>query len=145
MELHPELFQKIVDKFGKADTDLFASRINRKLKRYVFWHPEPEAMAVNALSLTLNNNFLYMFPPLSLVDRVIAKVNRDKTEAVIMVPDWSTQYWYRQLMQMTSHQSLYSRPSAKNLILTRKTSENHPLHLKLQLMTIRVMLLLSKF
>ena len=28
-KLHPELFQKIVDKFGKPDTDLFASRTNR--------------------------------------------------------------------------------------------------------------------
>ena len=28
-KLHPELFQKIVDKFGKPDIDLFASRTNR--------------------------------------------------------------------------------------------------------------------
>ena len=51
-KLYPELFQKIVDKFGKPDTDLFASRINRQLKSYVSWHPEPEAMIVNAFSLT---------------------------------------------------------------------------------------------
>ena len=34
-KLHPELFQKINDKFGKLDIDLFASRISRQLKRYV--------------------------------------------------------------------------------------------------------------
>ena len=62
------------------------------------WHPEPEALAVNAFSLTLNNNYFYMFPPFSLVDQVLAKVNRDNTEAVLVVPDWSTQYWYPQLM-----------------------------------------------
>ena len=62
-KLHPELFQKIVDKFGKPDIDLFASRINRQLKSYVSWHPEPEAMAVNAFSLTWNSKFFYMFPP----------------------------------------------------------------------------------
>ena len=28
-KVHPELFQKIVDKFGKPDIDLFASKINR--------------------------------------------------------------------------------------------------------------------
>ena len=33
-KLIPELFQKIVDKFGKPDIALFASRISRKLKRY---------------------------------------------------------------------------------------------------------------
>ena len=143
-KLHPELFQKIIDKFGIPHIDLFTSRINRQLKRYVSWHPEPEAMAVNAFSLNWNNNYFYI-PPFSLVGRVLAKVNRDKTEAVIVVPDWSTQYWYPQIMQMTSHKPLYFRPSAKNLILTHKPSDNHPLHLKLQLMAVRVMLLLLKF
>ena len=46
-----EIFHKIVDKFGKPYTDLFASRINRQVKRYMSWHPEQEA-----LSLTWNNN-----------------------------------------------------------------------------------------
>ena len=97
-KLHSKLFQKIVIKFGKPDIDLFASRINRQLKRYVSWHPEPEGMVVNGLPLTWNNNYFYMFPPFSHVGRVLAKVNRDKTETVIVVPDWSTQYWYPQLM-----------------------------------------------
>ena len=39
-----------------------------------------------------------MLPPFSLVVPVLAKVNRDKTNAVIVVPDWSTQYWNPQLM-----------------------------------------------
>ena len=34
-KLCPEQFQIIVDKFEKPDIDLFASRINRQLKRYV--------------------------------------------------------------------------------------------------------------
>ena len=139
-KLHPELFQKIVDKFGKPDIDLFASRINRQLKSYVSWHPEPEAMAVNAFSLTWNNKFFYMFPPFSLVGRVIAKVIRDKTDAVLVVLVWSTQYWYPQLMHMTTHEPLCFQPSPKNLILSHKPSKNHPLHLKLQLMAIRLML-----
>ena len=49
-KLHPELFHKIADNFGKPDIDLCASRINRQVKRYVSWHPEPEVMAVNAFS-----------------------------------------------------------------------------------------------
>ena len=56
-KLHTELFQKIVDKFGKPDIALFASSISRKLKRYASWHPEPEVMAVHALCLTWDNNF----------------------------------------------------------------------------------------
>ena len=88
---YPALFQKIVEKFGKPDIDLFATRINKQSDRYVSWHPEPEAMAINAFPLTWNNNYFYMFSPFSLVDRVLAKIHREKTNAVIVVPDWSTQ------------------------------------------------------
>ena len=86
-----------------------------------------------------------MFPPFSLVDRVLVKVNRDKTKAVTVVPDWSTHYWYPQLMQMTSHEPLYFQPSAQNLILPHKPLQNHSLHPNLQLMEIRVMLILLQF
>ena len=50
-KFHEKLFQKIIDKFGKPDINLFASRINRELKRYVSWNPEPETMAVNVILL----------------------------------------------------------------------------------------------
>ena len=52
-KLNPVLFHKIVEKFGKPDIYLFATRINRQLERYLSWHPEPDAMAINAFSLTL--------------------------------------------------------------------------------------------
>ena len=90
-KLHPEPFHKIADKFGKPDIGLCASRINRQVKRYVSWHPEPEAMAVNAFSLTWSSNYFYMLLSFSAIDQVLAKVNRDKNEAVIVVRNWSNQ------------------------------------------------------
>ena len=69
-KFNPALFHKIVEKFGKPDIDLFATRINKQLDRYASWHPEPEAMAINAFSLTWNNNYFYMFPRFNLVGRV---------------------------------------------------------------------------
>ena len=101
-------------------------------------------MPVNAYCLIWDNNYFYNLPPFSL-GPVLAKVNREMTETVIVVPDWSTQYWYSQLMQMTNHEPLYFRPLAKNMILPDKPSENHLLHPKLQLMAIRIMMLLLKF
>ena len=140
-KLNPALFHKIVEKFGKPDIDLFASRNNKQLDRYVFWHPEPEAIAINASSLTWNNNYFYMFPPFSLVGRVLAKIHRNKTISVIVVPDWSTQYWYPQLLQVTNQDPLYFRLSPINLTLSYKPSVNHPLCKKLQLIAIRVTIL----
>ena len=144
-KLNLVLFHNIVTKFGKPDIDLFATRINKQLDRYVSWHPELEAMAINAFSLTWNNNYFHMFPPFSLVGRVLAKIHRDKTNAVIVVPDWSTQYWYPQFLQMTNKDPLFFRPLLRNLTLPHKPSVNHPLCKKLQLIAIRVIILQKKF
>ena len=76
---NPALFHKIVKKFEKPDTDLFATRINKQLDRYVSWHPQPVAMATSAFFLTWNNNYFCMFSSFSLVGRVLAKIHRDKT------------------------------------------------------------------
>ena len=66
-KLNLALFYKIVEKIRKPDIDLLATRTNKQLDRYMSWHPEPEAMAINAFSLTWNNIYFYMFPPFSLV------------------------------------------------------------------------------
>ena len=50
-------------------------------------------MAVYAFCRIWDNNYFYNLPLFSL-GPLLAKVNRDKTKAVIVVPDWSTQYWY---------------------------------------------------
>ena len=50
-----------------------------------------------------------MFPPFSLVGRVLAKIHRGKTNTVIVVPDWSTQYWYPQLFQMTNQPAVIKK------------------------------------
>jgi len=49
-DLHSSAFQKIVATFGRPDIDLFASRCN-KCTRYVSWHPDPSAVAVDAFTL----------------------------------------------------------------------------------------------
>ena len=79
-------------------------------------------MTFNAFPLTWNNNYFYTFPPFSLVGQVLVRgAKSDKTEAVAVIPDWSTQNWYPQLMQMTSHEALFIRPSAKKSDSSTKT------------------------
>ena len=51
-KLNLAVFQKIVKKIGKPEIDLFASKINKQLERYVSQHPEPHVMAINAFSHT---------------------------------------------------------------------------------------------
>ena len=54
--------------------DLFASRINNQLRRYVSWEGDPYAWAVNALTLDWGQlTGLYAFSPFSLIQICLQK------------------------------------------------------------------------
>ena len=42
-----DIFQEIVCRFGKPDIDLFASRLNHKLEKYISFKPDHNAIAVD--------------------------------------------------------------------------------------------------
>ena len=53
-QLEHRVVQIIIVNIEVYDTpcrDLFASRLNKQLDRYVSWHPDPDAKAVDAFSL----------------------------------------------------------------------------------------------
>ena len=50
--LDMDIFQEIVCRFGKPDIDFFASRLNHKLEKYISFRPDPNAMAVDAFSIS---------------------------------------------------------------------------------------------
>ena len=63
--LHAEVFDQICRHFGTPDIDLFASRINHKLPRYVAYKPDPHAQAIDAFAHKWDL-FSYIFPPFNL-------------------------------------------------------------------------------
>ena len=60
------LFNKIFNIFGTPHIDLFASRLNTQLQKYVSWHPEANYRAIDAFSIVWDFNLCYVFPPFSL-------------------------------------------------------------------------------
>lgn len=71
--LSHEIFENVVATFGMPDIDLFASRLNHQLPKYVSWEPDPGAAAVYAFSLHWGEMFIYVFPPFCLVNRCLQK------------------------------------------------------------------------
>lgn len=51
-ELSEIAFREIVKKFGKPSIDFFASSINKKCSRYFSWERDPDALAINALTVS---------------------------------------------------------------------------------------------
>lgn len=72
--LNPKIFNKISTLWGPFDIDLFASRLNKRLPKYVAWKHYPNAEFIDAFSVDLNKFYYYAFPPFRVINRVLQKI-----------------------------------------------------------------------
>ena len=101
-QLNDKIWNKICKIFGTPEVDLFASRLNAKLENFVVWGPDPEAYRIDAFTFDWNEGFYYIFPPFSLIDRVVQKLHADGAKAILVVPSWPTQPWYARVQRNTT-------------------------------------------
>ena len=87
-EISKIAFKKINKKFGKFDIDLFATKINKKCVKFVSWFPDPEAIAIDAFTISWTKLYFYTFPPFSLILPTLQKIRNDGARGVLIVPLW---------------------------------------------------------
>lgn len=135
--LDKDIFKKITQHWQMPQVDIFASRLNKQLEHFVSWKPHPDALYVNAFSVDWSSIYFYGFPPFSVISRCLQKVLRDKAECILVVPLWTTQTWYTELMKLLIDYPLVL-PSYDNLLTLGNSDRKHPLIQKLQLMACRL-------
>ena len=96
--LSPKIFEKVVSLFGEPEVDLFATRLNNKVGKYVSWKPDPNALAIDAFALRWTNIFFYAFPPFSCVGRTVQKILEEEAHGILLVPWWPGQPWWGRLI-----------------------------------------------
>lgn len=137
--LHKTIFDKVVKDLGfKPTIDLFASRLNHQIKTYVSWEPDPQCSAVDAFSISWAELDFYAFPPFSLIGPVLAKCRQENALGIMIMPQWTTQYWYPMMIRMLVKPPLLLPKRPDLLILPHKPQEQHPLAGKMQLMAALV-------
>ena len=92
--LSVDIFEVICQKWGTPEIDMFASRLNAKVQKYVSWEPEPDNWKTDAFSFKWDNLFIFCFPPYSLLPRVVRKLRRDRPRAIVVAPHWPAQPWH---------------------------------------------------
>ena len=71
------------------DLDLFASSLNKKLPKYCSRARDPECFHVDVFTLNWSKYKGFAFPPFSLLDRCLLKLDEDCVENIAMVvPLW---------------------------------------------------------
>ena len=93
-KLNCDIFQKLIEKVGKPDIDLFASRLNCQLKPCVSRQPDPEAVAVDAFTINWSGHFSYAFPPFSLIQRVLLKLERESADVLLVAQRFGFRNYY---------------------------------------------------
>ncbi|KAK6011055.1 reverse transcriptase [Ostertagia ostertagi] len=88
--LDSSVSQQIFSHLGRPTVDLFASRLNHKLKPYFSLNPDPGAAKVDAFAHKWSATFGYAFPPFNLIGRVLRKAVRDGATLILVTPLWRT-------------------------------------------------------
>ena len=132
-QLQPDIFCKITDILGTPEIDLFACRLNNQLPKYVSWKPDPGACHVDAFSFSWSGQFVYIFPPFSLLNRCLQKLEKDQTLALLVAPVWPTQVWWPRLLSLLVANPLML-PQDKDLLTLPQSGTLHPLRKQMRLM-----------
>ena len=79
------IFHEAVKKLHvKPQNDLFASRLNYQLRPFVGY--QPEAIAITAFSISWKPYIFYTFLPLSIIPKVLQKIQVEEATGLLVVP-----------------------------------------------------------
>lgn len=100
------MFSRINEVLFMPDTNFFVTRFDTQLKQFVSWKTDPDAWFYNAFSRPWSDLVPYVFPPFSLISKVLAKIQKDRVQkAIVIAPLWSSSHWYPTLLL-----TLFMRP-----------------------------------
>ena len=95
--LHQEIFDILCRTWHYPQVDMFATRYNCKLVQFVSPIPDPKAWSVDALTMSWEGLDMYLFPPVSLMGKVVSKL--------------SDHWYHRAILIARDGSSLSSTPS----------------------------------
>ena len=80
--------------------DCFASRLNFKINNFISRYCDPLCSWVNSFS-TKWSDYVYLFPPYPIINKVISKFISDKTgHGLLICPYWPSQSWFPSLLDL---------------------------------------------
>ena len=81
-------FRRIEERYGPFSADYFASDRSWRKKPFFAKFGVGESSGLDAFSVGWKNGTGYFHPPVGLVWKVVRKAERERTDGVLIVPDW---------------------------------------------------------
>ena len=99
--LHQRVVNCLFKMWNTPVVDLFASIHNKKIQNFCSLLPCQHAVVQDAFTLNWANfSIVYAFPPIVILNRVIAKIRREQARAILIAPNWPQRSWFSQLLYM---------------------------------------------
>ena len=96
-EVNPVIFQQINRLCGPLEIDLFAMRLTSQCPLYS-WRPDPSSMAIDAFLQSWKGLKTYANPPWNLIGRILAQVQSQQSDVILVAHVWKTQPWFPMLL-----------------------------------------------
>ena len=65
--------------------------------------PDPDDLSVDAMSISWENQFVYLFPPFSVIWPFLDKISLESIEPISIGPIWPKQSWFRTSSGAANH------------------------------------------
>ena len=126
--LNTDVFLLLPNIFFQPEIDLFASALNHQIPTYISWLPDPNAYAVNAFTVSWTDLQFYAFPPFSLIPRVLVRIVTGRATGILIIPQWTTQSWFPQMLNLLIQHPLRIAPCKDLLHISHQPHMVHPLY-----------------
>ena len=91
-------------------------------------------MVIDAFTIQWTGIKLFAFPLFSVIPLVIHKISQDQAQAIIVISEWTTQYWYLKVLQLLNEAPVKLKASTNLLQLPQIPQAVHPSHVNLTLL-----------
>jgi hypothetical protein len=113
--LNKTVTSQIFNIWGQPLIDLFATQENKQTTLFCSWLPQPQAFALDALSIAWQNMYAYAFPPIQLIPKVLNHMKLFKCRLILIAPNWPRQHWFPQLLKLLIAKPI-KLPVSQNLL-----------------------------
>ena len=98
-QMHKVVVQTLFQIWGTPLIDLFASKENKQTPVFCSWIPHQDALAIDALSISWEGMFAYVYPPICLIPKVLQHMEQFRCQIILIAPKWPRRHWYPDLLK----------------------------------------------
>nr|KAG5707261.1 hypothetical protein BaRGS_000035 [Batillaria attramentaria] len=123
--LSPSAFKSFCQRWDRPHVDLFATRWNCKLPLFVSLVPDPQALAVDALSIPWDSLFAFAYPPAVLIPKIPQKLQGTSAVLLLVAPLRWEKSWVTPLLNLAAGPPLHLHPHL-HLLRQPRSQVFHP-------------------